>query len=81
LEQTFDILIQVIEVLSEQDLLKQPYLESPPTQSAMNKEATVLDISLQMLAHLSEHVGQIFYIDKARISYQFVTTTFPKKKN
>jgi hypothetical protein len=81
LEQTFDILIQVIEGLSEQDFLKQPYLDSPPTQSAMNKEATVLDICLQMLAHLSEHVGQILYIAKARLSDQYVTTTFPKKKN
>ena len=80
LEQTFDILVQVIEGLSEQDFLKQPYLEQPPTQSAMNKEATVLDICLQMLAHLSEHVGQIFYIAKVRLGDQYVTTTFPKKK-
>ena len=81
LEQTFDILIHVIEGLSEQDFLKQPYLENPPTQSAMNKEATVLDICLQMLAHLSEHVGQIFYIAKVQLGDQYVTTTFPKTKN
>lgn len=81
LEQSFDILNHVIEGLSEQDFLKQPYLENPPAQSAMNKDATVLDICLQMLAHLSEHVGQILYIAKIRLDDQYVTTTFPKAKN
>ncbi|WP_342769197.1 DUF1572 family protein [Brevibacillus nitrificans] len=79
-EQSFDILIQVVKGMSEEDFLKQPYMDNPPAQSAMNKEATVLDICLQMLAHLSEHAGQIFYIAKARLNDQYVTTTFPKKK-
>jgi len=80
LEQSFQILVRVVETLPEQDFLKQPYLESAPAQSALNRDATVLDILLQMLAHLSEHAGQIFYIAKARLDGRYVTTTFPKKK-
>jgi uncharacterized damage-inducible protein DinB len=80
LEQSFAIVLRVVETLPDHDFLRQPYLESAPAQSALNRESTVLDILLQMLAHLSEHVGQIFYIAKARLDGRYVTTTFPKKR-
>ncbi len=79
LAESFDVLTRVVDTLPSADLLRQPLLDRPPTFSALNREATVLDILLQMLAHLSEHAGQIFYIAKARLGSRYATTTIPKR--
>ncbi len=79
LTESFDILARLARTLPDGDFLRQPLLDRPPTFSALSREATVLDILLQMLAHLSEHVGQIFYIAKARLGSRYVTTTIPKR--
>lgn len=79
--ESFVILKKFVQDLSEEELLEKPYLNNNTlSHSAMNKDATVLDVCLQMLAHLSEHVGQIFYIVKLIKSDQYITTTFPKKR-
>lgn len=81
LQESFDVLIRVVDSLSdEQAFLRQPFLDDAPSQSALQRESTVLDLCLQMLAHLSEHVGQILYIAKARLDARYVTTTFAKKR-
>jgi uncharacterized damage-inducible protein DinB len=80
LAESFEVLTRTVSTLSNDDLLRQPFLDQPPAQSALNRESTVLDILLQMLAHLSEHVGQIFYIAKARLGERYVATSIPKKR-
>jgi len=77
---SFDLLSELLEPLQDEDLLRQPYLHVEVANSALSKNSTVLDIYLQMVTHLSEHVGQIFYIAKLRLNDSYKTTTVPRKK-
>lgn len=68
-EESFDITIQYIEeIKSNPDLLiAQPYLHMPPlTYSAINNQATILDLLVQMVREVHFHTGQIIYIAKMK---------------
>jgi hypothetical protein len=74
------MLNEILESLDTDDFMKQPFQNIEVTNSAINKNSTVLDIYLQMMSHLSEHAGQIIYIAKLRLGDNYVTTTIPKNK-
>jgi hypothetical protein len=74
------MLNEILESLDTDDFMKQPFQNIEVTNSALNKNSTVLDIYLQMMSHLSEHAGQIIYIAKLRLGDNYVTTTIPKNK-
>lgn len=80
IEHAFDLLIETVQTLKENDWLEKPYANRVLTQSALSSDSTWLDIYLQMSTHLSEHVGQISYIAKLRLGDNYVTTTVPKRK-
>ncbi len=80
LEQSFDLVIEIVGDFSEEDLLSQPFPPNPPANSGPSEDSTVLEVFLQMLSHYSQHVGQILYIAKARLDDTYVSTSIPKAK-
>jgi hypothetical protein len=80
IERSFDLLNEILESFDTDDFMKQPFQNIEVTNSALNKNSTVLDIYMQMMSHLSEHAGQIIYIAKLRLGDNYVTTTIPKNK-
>jgi uncharacterized damage-inducible protein DinB len=72
-EKSFDELIDTTRNMTEETLLR--------TQLVRNRERTNLEILLQCATHISEHMGQIFYIGKIILDDKYVTTTIPKKFN
>jgi len=71
-EHSINTLIHLIQALSQEDFLRQPYLKNLPTQSAIinTNETTILDICLQIFTNLTEYGGQIFYLANMRLASQ-----------
>jgi hypothetical protein len=74
------MLNEILDSFDTDDFMKQPFQNIEVTNSALNKNSTVLDIYMQMISHLSEHAGQIIYIAKLKFGDNYVTTTIPKNK-
>jgi len=67
--ESFDVMIDVLEImkLKPELLVWQPYLDmSPLTFSALNNEASMIDVMVQMVREVHTHTGQIIYIAKMR---------------
>ena len=67
--ESFDVMIDVLEImkLKPELLVWQPYLDMPPlTFSALNNEASMVDVMVQMVREVHTHTGQIIYIAKMR---------------
>ena len=68
-QDSFDVILDVLEKLqADPELwLWQPYLDKPPlTFSAINNEASMVDLMVQMVREVNTHTGQILYIAKMR---------------
>jgi len=67
--ESFSVILDVLEKLKANPelWLWQPYLDKPPlTFSAINNEASMVDLMVQMVREVNTHTGQILYIAKMR---------------
>lgn len=67
--ESFDIIIEYLEKLKLQPelLLSQPYMKLPVlTHSALDNNATAVDMMIQFVREINYHFGQIIYIAKMR---------------
>lgn len=68
-QESFDVILDVLERLEENPelWLSKPYLHKLPlTFSAVNNEASMVDLMVQMVREVNTHTGQILYIAKMR---------------
>ena len=77
---TADLIVLVQRTFADVDGI----LESLPAhrlgeeQMIRAKPTTVLDVLIRVVGHISEHVGQVIYIAKARLGEEFETLSIPR---